>query len=86
MSTLLFEVASKLELADVVAMHLVGPVGKAQRARLRPRIREPEVVAHPCGAVGLDRPVEHLSAMFGAATLIMAICLAAALLPTVSIR
>src|SRR3954469_9931196 len=60
MSTLLFEVASKLELADMVAMHLVGPVGKAQRARLRPGIREPEVVAHPCGAVGLDRPVDNL--------------------------
>src|SRR3954471_19675446 len=53
-------VPAKLELADLVAMHLVRPVGEAQRAGVRPGVGEPEVVGNASAAVCLDGPVEDL--------------------------
>src|SRR5256885_10790435 len=51
---------AKLELADLVAMHLVRPVGEAERPCVRPGVRQPEVVGNASAAVRLDRPVEDL--------------------------
>src|SRR2546430_2650178 len=53
-------VPAKLELSDLVAMHLVRPVREAQRAGVRPGVRKPEVVADASPAVRLDGPVEDL--------------------------
>ena len=52
----------QLQLADLVAMHFVGPVGEAQRRACAYAVREAEVVADAGAAVRLDRPVDHLAA------------------------
>ena len=51
-------VLAQLQLADLVAVHLVRAVGEAQRARVGVGAGEEEVVGDAGGAVGLDRPVD----------------------------
>src|SRR6185436_9482237 len=48
---------AKLHLRDGVAVHFVGPVGEAQRARVRVGGRKPKVLAHAAAAVHLHRPI-----------------------------
>src|SRR5678816_3313997 len=50
-----------LQLRDLVAVHLVGTVGEAQRARVRVGVGEAEIVADAAAAVHLHRPVDHLA-------------------------
>ena len=78
-------VFAQFEPGDLVPVDLVGAVGQPQRAGRRPGVGEAEIAADAGAAVGLDRPVDHPQAMFGATTLIIAISARAALLPTVSI-
>src|SRR5690349_20632965 len=52
--------ARELQPPDLVAVHLVGPVGKPQGSRVRVHLQEREILAEAGAAVGLDRPVDHL--------------------------
>ena len=54
-------VFGQFELADLVAMHFVRPVGNAQQAREGIGHADAVVIAEPGGAEGLDRPVHHLA-------------------------
>jgi hypothetical protein len=66
-------------------MNFVRPVGKAQRPRMRigrARSKSSQTPAAPCACIAQSMT---LHAMFGAATLIIAISACAFLLPTVSI-
>src|SRR5438132_10606033 len=51
---------AEFHLRDLIAMHFVGAVGETQRARVRIRIGESEIVRHAAAAVHLHRPVDHL--------------------------
>ena len=84
-STRALGVLAELEAADLAAMHLVGTVGEAQGARVRPHEGERELLAHAAAAVQLHGAVDHARVMLGTATLISAMAWRAALLPTVSI-
>src|SRR4030088_991805 len=50
----------QLEPTDLIAVHLIGSVGKPDRARLCVGVRE-IVIAQARGAVCLDRPVDDLA-------------------------
>src|SRR6185436_20269519 len=52
---------AELHLGDRVAVNLIGPVGEAQRARMRIGGRKTEVLADAAAAVHLHRPVDHLA-------------------------
>src|SRR5258706_7610809 len=56
---LCFRVLRELELCDHVAVYFVGTVGEPNRSRVGPRGGEREIVAHPRGAVGLNRAIDH---------------------------
>src|SRR4029453_17925504 len=58
-------VVGQLELADLVAVYLVGAVGQAKRPRAGPHAGELEVVRHAAATVCLDRPVDHLERHVG---------------------
>ena len=67
-------------------MHLVRPVGEAQRARVRPHEGQREFLADAAAAVELHGALDaRARVMLGTATLISAMACRAALLPTVSI-
>ncbi len=74
-----------LEAADLVAMNLVRTVGQAQRALMGVHAGQLEDLADAAGAMELQAAVHHLGVMFGTATLIIAICWRASLLPYLSI-
>ena len=78
-------VPRQLGLADLVAMDLVKTVGQLQETRRRMGSRDTTVIVGPAAAERLHGPGDHLQAIFGAATLIIAISALATLLPTVSI-
>src|SRR4051812_13975715 len=50
-----------LHLGDLVAMHLVRAVGEAERARMRVRIGEAEVLGHAAAAMHLHGPIDDLA-------------------------
>src|SRR5215470_19649944 len=51
-------VLSQFQSTDLVAMHLVGAIGEAQRARVCVRVGKTEVVGDTAPAVRLDGPVD----------------------------
>ena len=72
--------------ADLVAVNFVRSIGETQRAGVGVGAGQAEIVRYAAAAMRLNRPVDDLASMFGAATLIIAISARAPLLPTVSIR
>src|SRR5881409_2108223 len=52
-------VLAQLEAPDLAAVHLVRPVGEAERARVRPHGRERELLAHAAAPVELHGALDH---------------------------
>ena len=55
----------ELHLGQRRAVHLVGPVGEAQAARLGPGIGEPEIFRHAPAPVHLDGAVDDVAGHLG---------------------
>ena len=81
----LLAVLAQLQAADLAAMHLVGAVGEAQRARVRPPEASGNSWLTPPPPWSCMARSTTASVMLGTATLISAMACLAALLPTVSI-